>query len=423
MAQKNPIAAELLNLAELNHAEKQAALDLERARYRKTIGGQQAIPTVAMTLAENAEKRRKKAEQIQKQGEKSGPSPQSMLPPMVEPTGQTRSTGAAGSAKAITELAGVGISGGGPQPAMQGGGGGVVGNMLGAGMSAAGATAPTPTQGATTQTAPQGGVPQGVPTSTTSYIPADEPLKRRLFRASLNVLGSRIGGGNLGSVILPEPGGTSVTTRIPTTSEQAEQLTQEAAKEASGFSALMREGEDKIGTKEAGEIGKRIVSNIQAVKEKYGERGEAVVEEMVRMSGLLNLQIEQEQQLKLEQAAMGQAMVQERQMGREARAEARKAADPEEQVRDEEARILLKTKRGEEITPDDRAFLNERARLDPLKRIENEVMRGMSMPEGSKAATQADADTAWGDLSRTLGREPTAFEIKQELLRRGLSVP
>ena len=104
----DPAGDELLNIANLHFKKRQAELDLEQAQTQLNHAGRTAVPRVFAELVAQKQKEDKRKEAIQKAGAQQAPSPESMLPPLTEVTGQTRGTEGASIASNIAEM----VSGG-----------------------------------------------------------------------------------------------------------------------------------------------------------------------------------------------------------------------------------------------------------------------------------------------------------------------
>ena len=152
-----------MSLVDLHYNQKKAQLEAERASTQKSVEGRQVLPGVMAQLAELRAKEQAQKEKISRQGESQGPSPQSMMPPMVEVSGQTSGRSPTQALKSASEIA-----------QFVSGGAGIKQGMIGtiAGQQApqqapqqAGATQSVPTNiGQPTQTVPSGSqlIPQTV---------------------------------------------------------------------------------------------------------------------------------------------------------------------------------------------------------------------------------------------------------------------
>lgn len=111
MAVKNPITDALLTLHELTAAEQKARIDYEAAQAKRNLYGQGAVRGVATELAEMRMKKQKQQEAIAKAGEGQQASPQAMVPPTIDVSGQTGGRDMAASLKGAAEIAKM-VSGG-----------------------------------------------------------------------------------------------------------------------------------------------------------------------------------------------------------------------------------------------------------------------------------------------------------------------
>ena len=165
MAQKNPVTDALLNLYELHADTRQAQLDLERAQAKESLNARGAVSGVFAQLQENEAKRQKQRESAQKQQAQGQASPQAMVPPLTDVSGQTGGRDPSSSLKAVGELIEKVSGGGGARRAGQVPGGPQQPAGIGQGINP---NAPPPLAGGqiNTQVGQAGPAPTGAPMPT-----------------------------------------------------------------------------------------------------------------------------------------------------------------------------------------------------------------------------------------------------------------
>lgn len=438
MPAKDPVSDALLNVYNLYADRRQAELDLERARTAEQVGARSAVPGVMAQLAEQDLKHRKQREQIQKAQEQGQMSPAAMLPPLTEVDGNTSSRRAAMGAAAAEEI----------QKAVSGGAAAKSAGPLGAAMMAGGSAlgpagavmlgqqGAAPAGGAMAQPAAQGPVASsiqqaqaaagpGAAVSVRTVVPTTkDELGTRIFRGLLNVLGARSGFGGLGSTIFPQPDQVVVETTIPGQEERAQRQRAIAGREAGPLAVLIREGRQKMGTKEAGEAGKAIVDQIDHLQKSYGNE---VALETTRLAGIDIVAKDQAEREAMERAVARAGITADAAAQRAAASEARRQARPEVQFKEDviaaQRRVAAARAAGQLPDAKDTELINAYTLTDPMKILERNIAEGINAGgSAAKPPTQGDVDKVYSDL-QAAGKPSEKDDVKAELRRRGFAVP
>lgn len=226
----------------------------------------------------------------------------------------------------------------------------------------------------TVQTVQRGPVVTNVGTKRALYIPLKQPTTRVVTDQQQNLSPADI----LRAQMRREAVGSRE--RIAKQEQLAERLSEEA--EILGISIL----QSQSGELAPGELSTRV----QGLLQRYGPQTTARILSGARREAerlgferykddLASKRIER-------RGAISSRRIEERQEA----AENRRQEDPTYQVRRREANILLKISEGKKISEEERRFLDERARLDPIRAAVRDAFRGTSL--GPRKPTQQDLD-------------------------------
>ena len=102
--EKNPITEALLQVYDSRTQTAQARLKFEQMQAKEALIARGAVPGVFAELTKREQKRQKQEQQIAKSGEGQQASPQAMVPPTVDVTGQTAGRDPAQALKSASEI-------------------------------------------------------------------------------------------------------------------------------------------------------------------------------------------------------------------------------------------------------------------------------------------------------------------------------